>query len=633
MSSPETIAFQAETKKLLDLVIHSLYTHKEIFLRELVSNASDALDKLRYEALTDESLDADPDALRIRLEVDPEKRTLEIVDNGIGMTREEVIENVGTIARSGTKGFLEALEGAAPKGGEAGAPDMREMIGQFGVGFYSAFMVADEVELETRRAGQEGATRWRSRGAGDYTLEEIEREACGTSVRLHLKPIDTDDEEARDFTSEAVLRGVIKRYSDFIEYPIEMEVGEGDEREVKVLNSRKPLWTRPKGEVEEAEYTEFYRHLTHDWHEPLETIHFRAEGTTEYTALLYVPKERPVDLFDPNQQKSRVQLYVKRVFITAECEELLPVWLRFVSGVVDSADLPLNVSRETLQHNRQMGQIKKRLTRKTLDALGDLLKNRREDYGGFWEAFGPVLKEGIYYDDEFRQELAGLVLARSTNGDETCTLAEYVERMPVKQEDIYVLVAPDLESARRSPHLEALRAKGYEVLFLTDPVDDFVLERLSEFQDHKLRRIDRGDLDLDEEGEKEEREAREKELEPVLEALRKELSENVSDVRFSHRLTDSPACLVAGEFDPSPELRRMMRASGQDVPDPKRVLELNPNHPLVAKLDTLRADEDQFGRFGSFAELLFELARVAEGNAPSDPEKFGQAVSELMLKS
>jgi molecular chaperone HtpG len=625
MSAKENFTFQAETRELLDLVIHSLYTHKEIFLRELISNASDALDRLRFEALQQSEPAADTSGLRIRLEVDPEKRILEIDDNGIGMSRQEIVDNLGTIASSGTRGFLEAL-----KAKQDAAAALPELIGQFGVGFYSAFMIADRVEVETKRAGEEKGVRWTSDGKGEYALEDIDKAECGTTVVLHLKDA-SGEEGALDFTQDHVLRGVVKRYSDFIEYPIELETGEGEDAKVETLNSMKPLWTRPRSDVEDSEYVEFYKHLTHDWHDPLETIHFRVEGTAEYSALLYLPEQRPLDLFDPNQAKSRVHLYVKRVFIMEDCEGLMPVWLRFVRGVVDSSDLPLNVSRETLQHNRQLGQIKKRLTRKVLDTLAGILKDRRADYGGFWNAFGPVLKEGLYYDDENREELAKLALFASTAGDETTTLPEYLERMPVKQEEIYVLLAPDLASARRSPHLERFAEKGFEVLFLTDPVDEFVLQRFTEFGERKLRRIDRGELDLEEEEEKEEREAKEKELAPLLEAVRKELAEGVEEVRFSNRLTDSPACLVASEGELTPQMRRMLREQGQDVPEPKRVLELNACHPVVSRLEELSGDDADHARFAETCELLLGTALVTEGASPPDPTRYAKLVTDLLI--
>ena len=632
MSTAETIAFRAETKELLDLVIHSLYTHKEIFLRELISNASDALDKLRFEVLTagegagDDLSEAAVEALRVRLVIDAERRVLHIRDTGIGMSREEVIENLGTIARSGTKGFLDALRKA-----EDSSKAIPELIGQFGVGFYSAFMVADEVEVETRRAGEAKGVGWRSRGDGEYEIEDIDKDEIGTTVSLHLKPLDPSEEGNLDFTDEGVIQGIVKRYSDFIEYPVEMELGEGEERKLTVLNSQKPLWTRPRSEIEDEEYAEFYKHLTHDWHEPLETIHFQVEGTLEYSALLYLPKQRPMDLFDPDQAKSRIHLYVRRVFIMADCEELAPVWLRFVRGVVDSGDLPLNISRETLQHNRQMGKIQSKLTNKVLETMKRLQEERREDFGEFWKAFGPVLKEGLYYDDAHREELAGLALFESTAGDEPRSLGEYVQDMPAKQKEIYVLLAPDLETARRSPHLEAVASREFEVLFLTDPVDEFVLQRLSEFEGKKIRRIDQGEVDLEDEQEKEARQQKEKDLEPLVEAVKKELAESVEDVRFSNRLTDSPACLVASEHELTPQMRRMMEASGQSAPPSKRILELNAEHPLVGRMQSLSGDEASHERFAQSCELVLGMAQVAEGAAPSDPQRFTQLVSELML--
>lgn len=630
MSTKETIAFQAETKQLLDLVIHSLYTHKEIFLRELISNASDAMDKLRYEVLTNEELDVDTSDLRVLLEVDKEKRVLKIDDNGIGMTREELIRNIGTIASSGTKGFIEALQADQKQGVEF--PDL---IGQFGVGFYSAFMVADKVEVETRRAGAEEGYRWVSESTGDYSIEEIEREDHGTTIVLHLKAMEEGADGQADFTAEWVLREVVKRYSDFIEYPIQLQSGEGEEAKLETINSMKPLWTRPKSEVSDEEYDEFYKHLTHDWNKPLERVHFSVEGTSEYTALLYIPSQRPPDMFDPNQSKSKVQLFVRRVFITKECEELVPVWLRFVAGLVDSADLPLNVSRETLQHNRQISQIKKRVIRKVLDSLSSLQKDRRDEYVKFWEAFGPVMKEGIYYDDEHREDVAKLALYHSTKQEGTVSLPEYIERMPEDQEHIYVLLAQDLETARRSPHLEKLAAKGWEVLLMVDPVDDFVLQRLTKFNEHEIKRVERGEIDLEEEGEKQDREAKEKQFEPVLERIKKELEEDVSDVRFSSRLTESPACLVAGEHDMAPQMRRMLKESGQEVPESKPSLELNPAHPLVARMQALsEAKGDAAGEeFSASCELLLGAAHVNEGEAPPNPARFSKLLTELMLKN
>ncbi|HED66688.1 MAG TPA: molecular chaperone HtpG, partial [Planctomycetes bacterium] len=440
---------------------------------------------------------------------------------------------------------------------------------------------------------------------------------------------------------------VVKKYSDFIEYPIRLVSEDEDgEEKTETLNSQKPIWTRPASEISTEEHAEFYRHLTHDWKEPLATIHFHAEGTSEYTALLYIPRERPLDLFDPSHAKSRVHLYVKRVFIMEDSEELLPVWLRFVRGVVDSQDLPLNVSRETLQHNRQMGRIQKRLTSKVLDTLSRLQRDDRDGYSSFWDAFGIVLKEGIYYDAERAEEIAKLALFETTHtpeagdaepgegepGQDTrTTLVEYVERMPVKQKEIYVLVADDLAHAKRSPHLEALRAKGFEVLLLTDPVDEFWLQRLTSFADHPIRRVDRGEVDLEDEADKEKRTEKEKEYESLLEAIRKELSEHVETVRFTGRLQQSPACLVDPENALPPQLRRMLREQGQSVPEDKRILELNPSHPLVKRLADLAADEAHYDRFAEACELLLGTALVTEGATPPDPARYGELVSKLLL--
>lgn len=645
--SPEsqTLEFQAQTRELLDLMIHSLYSNKEIFLRELISNASDALDKRRVERLRDEAFSGDEAELEIRLERDESNRRLVIEDAGIGMSRDEIVANLGTIARSGTRQFLEEL-----KSGDKAASELPELIGQFGVGFYSAFMVADRVEVETRRLGANEAWSWSSAGDGEYTLEPSERETVGSRITLHLKQLEEDEAGAKDYSQEWVLRDVVKRYSDFVEYPIRMDVErteverdeegkevEGGEQKTVVetvtLNSMRPLWTRPRGEVTEEEHTEFYKHIARDWEAPLESIHFRAEGTTEYTALLYLPKQRPMGLFDPNESKSKVQLYVKRVFITADCEELMPTWLRFVPGIVDSADLPLNVSRETLQHARQLGQIQKRLIKKTIDAFGGLLKDRRADYEGFWEAFGPVLKEGLYYDDDNREALAKTVLLRSTHGEGWTTLDEYLERRPEGQEEIYVLSGPDLAAVRRSPHLEAFAAKGFEVLFLVDQVDEFAFQRLTEFSGAKIRSISKGEVDLGEDEEdKKSREEAEKEHAELVEAVKTALSEHVETVRFSGRLTDSAAVLVSGEHSMAPHVERMMRESGQSgfgMPESKRTLELNPSHAIVKKLAELQGSDD--GRFGEYCELLLGQALLTEGSPLPDPAQFSKLVSKLMV--
>lgn len=637
-TTQETHAFQAEAKELLHLVIHSLYSHKEIFLRELVSNASDACDKLRVEALTQPELLAGDDELRIQLEVDKDARTLSIVDNGIGMSLEELSTNLGTIAKSGTKAFAQQMaevKEAADKDPEA----VPRLIGQFGVGFYSAFMVADKVVVESRRAGADTAGRWTSEGLGEYTVEECDKAERGTRITLHLKPEDDGDERFQDFTEEYELREIVTRWSDFVEYPIQMEVtrweGEDDDRKevtkLETLNSQKPLWTRKKSEITDDEYDDFYKHVAKDWDAPLARVHFRAEGVHSYTALCYLPKKKQGELFDPQNMASKVQLYVRRVHISSECPDLLPSWLRFVSGVVDSDDLPLNVSRETLQHNRQLKAIQKRLTKKLLDELAKVQKERPADYVSFWGEFGQVLKEGIWHDDGHKEDLAKLLLFPSTVSLEAekaaetgglTSLSEYVERMEEGQDKIWFLSGADEKALRSSPHLE--RARGQEVLFFTE-IDEVAMSKLQDFQGHELVALDRGDADdaLD----KEAVEKAEKEYAKLVKAIKKELSEHVSDVRFTTRLTSSAACLVPGEGELPAELAIMLRAQGQPVPEVKKVLELNPAHELVQGLDARRKGKT----FGETCELLFGQAVLAEGGQLPDPARFAELVSKRLL--
>jgi len=651
----ETHSFEAEVQKVLELVIHSLYGNREIFLRELVSNASDALDKLRFEALTAEGLMEQDDSLGIALEVDKPAGILRVADNGIGMTREDLLNNLGTIASSGTRRFVESLK-------EQQAAESPELIGQFGVGFYSAFMVASEVTVETRRAGSDEGWRWHSTGAGEFTIEPAEDLGRGTLITLKLRSAgpdeaaDGEDEDASDgegaleFLEEWRLRELVKRYSDFVEYPIQMEIertepvldDEGKPLEdeepktvtsTETLNSMKPLWARPKSEIEETEYHEFYKHVSHDWNEPLETIHFRAEGTLEYTALLYLPKQRGMDLFDPDKANSRISLYVRRVLIQRECEDLLPRWLRFVRGVVESSDLPLNVSRETLQDNPKVKQIAKRLTRKVVDSIGGLLAERREDYESFWGAFGPVLKEGIYYGEDDDQRISKLCLFESTHGEGLTTLAEYIERMPEGQEVIYTLTAPDRKTAESSPLLEGLESKGFEVLFFLDPVDEFAMSRLFEFEGKKLASVDKGDLELEDEDEKKVREEKQKEFEGLLGALQETIDDEVKEVRFSSLLNESPAALVHDAGGMSPQMERMLRAQGQELPKQKRILELNPEHPLVAGLKKIHDVDQSSPRIGDFATVLLGQALLAEGASPPDPARFARLVTDLMVES
>lgn len=642
MTTVETHRFQAETQQLLDLMIHSLYTHKEIFLRELISNASDALDKRRVEGLTDEALRGDDEA-RILLDVDADARTLTIEDNGIGMTRDEVVENIGTIARSGTRAFLEQWR-EAKKADAAVAP---ELIGQFGVGFYSSFMVAERVVLETKRAGSdEPAVRWESTGDGSYTLDASERTEAGTRITLHLR--EQEEDEDKDFTKEWALRETIKRYSDFVEYPIQLEVerdvpaeNEGDEptKELRLetLNSMKPLWTKPREQITDEEHAQFYKHLARDWNDPLCTVHFRAEGTQEYTALLYVPANKPMDILDPGQSASRVSLYVRRVFVMERCEELVPPWLRFVSGLVDSSDLPLNVSRETLQHNRRMEQIRKRVVRKVLDALGAKLRDDRDAYRSFWDDLGFVLKEGIYLDEEHREDVAKISLWQTSADEEMTTLDEYTDRMVPGQTAIYYISGRSRRAAEQAPQLEQLKARGLEVLYLTERIDEWVVQRLETYGDHKLVSAEAPDLELpegDEESDetKQARAEQGERLAAVFTAVQKALDEHVSKVRLSDRLATSPAMLVADEEGPSPSAVRIMREVGETMPEPKRVLELNPDHAVLARLEALHGDGDPSKTFDEYCEVLLGQALLAEGSPLPDPTRYATLIGELLVR-
>lgn len=629
--------FQAEVKQLLDLMVHSLYSHKDIFLRELISNASDALDRLRFEQVTDESLRSEAE-LGIWLEANKEDRLLTISDNGIGMDKEEVIANLGTIARSGTKEFMKGLADAKKEGETS--PDL---IGQFGVGFYSAFMVAEEVTVITRKAGAETALEWVSTGDGGYTLEEASRNEAGTTITLKLKP---SDEEANlaDYSDEMVLRGIVKRYSDFVSYPIKLkawkdaEEGEGKVLDEQVLNSQKAIWARPKDEVTDDEYKEFYRHISHDWNEPLERIHLKMEGTFEALGLLYIPEKAPFDLYHP-EMKRGVQLYVRRVFIMDECKELVPAYLRFIKGVVDAQDLSLNVSREILQQDRQIRVIRKNLVKKVFNTLDSVCENSPERYRGFWQAFGPALKEGLVGGEPKEQErILNLTLTTSTHEDGKLTsLSDYVERMKEGQDVIYYMTGPSLSAVKNSPHLEAFAAKGYEVLWFTDPIDEIWLERGLTFKDKAFKSVGQGDVDLGTEEEKKEaeekREDKERELKDLLSALRSSLQEEVKEVRLSSRLTTSPACLVGDAGDMTPQMEKLMRSMGQEVPKTKRILELNPDHEVMPRLQALFTEDAQSETFKTYAELLYGQAVLAEGGTLADPARFGSLVASLMTAS
>jgi molecular chaperone HtpG len=609
-TTPERHEFQTEVRQLLDLMIHSLYSHKDIFLRELISNASDALDKVRFEAITRPELQPGGE-LEIRLEADPANRTLSVWDNGIGMARDEVVQNIGTIARSGTREFLEAVR--AQKGQ---VPP--ELIGQFGVGFYSSFIVADRIVLVTRKAGEDRATRWESTGDG-YSLEDAERDTAGTTVTLHLKAKDEED-GLRDYTDAQVLRDIVKQYSDFVGYPVRL----GGE----TLNSMKAIWARPKEEVSEEQYREFYKHLTHDWTDPLEHVLVRVEGTVEARALLYIPSKAPLDLFMRDQRRG-VQLYVKRVFIMDDWEALLPPWLRFVRGVVASDDLSLNVSREILQKDRQIQAIRKHLARRLLGALKEM---PREKYRTFWPEFGAVLKEGLLGFDENQDRILELVLAASTNGELT-SLAEYVERMKEGQDAIYYMTAATKSAGERSPHLEAFRAKGFEVLFFTDPVDELWLRMSREVQGKKLVSVAAAGVTPDATDEDATRAEQEESLRGLLDTLRAKLQDHVKDVRLSSRLKESPACLVGDPGDLSPHLRELFKRSGQEPPVTKRTLELNPSHPILARLRELHTGDKADPKLALYADLLYGQALLAEGAPLPDPAAFSRRIAELMASA
>jgi molecular chaperone HtpG len=639
----EQLEFQAEARQLLDLMVHSVYSNKDSFLRELISNASDALDKLRLEAFRNKDLDVDTSDLHIEVDVDKGARLLTIRDNGIGMTRDEVIALIGTLAKSGTAELRQQLREAKNEA----ASD--ELIGQFGIGFYSSFMVADKVELLTHKAGESDATRWESSGEGTYTIESVEDAPQGTAVTLHLKPEDAED-ELHDYTSDWKIKSLVKQYSDFIAWPIRMQVerrtpasqeeGEDGGEEVvtietETLNSMKALWARPKDEVSDEEYTEFYKHVAHAWDDPLEVIAMKAEGTFEYQALLFIPSHAPFDLFN-RDAKVGVQLYVKRVFIMGDCDQLMPEYLRFIKGVVDAQDLSLNVSREILQQDRQINAIRRRLTKKVLSTIKDLQSERPEDYRTFWTQFGRVLKEGLLSDADNQDTLLQISSFASTNSEEEATtLAEYVERMKEGQEQIFYATGETRQQILKSPHLEAFKAKGYEVLLLTDPVDEVWVGTVTEFDGKALQSVAKGEVDLDSGEDKSdaEREEQEKEFADVLTWLKETLIDHVKEVRLSTRLTDSPACLITDAFGMSPALARIYQASGQNIPIGKRILELNPGHPLITGLRQAHQDRPDDSTVAETAELLYGTALLAEGGALDDPARFAELLANQLTRA
>jgi len=619
MTEPTRHAFQAEVAEVLKLVVTSLYSNKEVFLRELVSNAADALDKLRFQGLSHPELLTEGETLGIKLTVDSEAKTITIADNGIGMTESELGENLGTIARSGTREFAKMIEQA-----RANSETAPRLIGQFGVGFYSAFLVSDKVEVVSRAAGQAQAYRWVSDGKQDYTIEPATRETQGTSVILHVRG-DMDE-----FLQEFRLRSLIQRYSDYISYPIELGVSKPDKApEFSAINKASALWQRSPKEVTDEQYDEFYKHLTHDWEAPRARRHFHVEGTQEFTGLLFLPKNPPFDLFDPSS-KHGVRLHVRRVLVMEACEEVLPKWLRFIRGVVDSEDLPLNVSRETLQDSRIVKTIRKQVVNHGLTMLEELASEKAAEYRAFWEAFGPVLKEGLHFDPEEKKRIARLLRFATSHGDEPTSLEDYVSRMKEGQTDVYYAVGPTRKLLSASPQLESLRQKGFEVLYLTDPVDPFAISNLDEFEGKKLTDVMSADFKLpgDEPTAANEEDA--KASEPLFKRVQEVLGSRVSEVRASRRLADSPACLVVPPGGLPPFLERMLKARQMDVPEAKRILEINPEHALVTQLRRLHIVDPQSPKLVDWIELLFDQALLAEGSPVEDPARFARRLTQLM---
>jgi molecular chaperone HtpG len=618
----QTFQFQAEARQVLDLMIHSLYTNKDIFLRELISNASDALDRLRFEALSNPELIDKDEHLEIVIESDTKEKTLTIHDNGVGMNREEVIQNIGTIAKSGTRELLQSLK-------EKKSPEvLNTLIGQFGVGFYSAFMAADRVTLLTRRAGDDKATQWESAGDGTYTITDSRKLTRGTSITLHLKTFEEDD-DVDDFTDKLVISRIVRQYSDFVAYPIYYKE-KGGKQEDKPLNSMKPIWTRPRSEVTEEEYKEFYKHISHDWNEPMKIWSFRAEGRTEYQALLFVPSKAPFDLFYQTG-KFGLHLYVRRVLIMEHCEELLPAYLRFVRGVVDSSDLPLNVSRQRLQEDRHIAQIRKWVTKKVLDSFEEMQKNEPEKYEEFWGQFGRVLKEGASFDFDNKSKLLSLCMFESSaDPEKRTTLKDYVARMKEGQPAIYYITGPSRRAVENSPHLEAFKEKGYEVLYLVDPVDEVLVQWVPEFQEKKLKSVAKGTADL---GDDTDLRDKLKEYSALIDALQSRLDNRVKQVRLSGRLKSSPVCLVVGEQDASPNLEKILSQMQTEHEKQKRIMEINPDHELVAKMRDRLKDNREDPLLDDFAEVMYGYALLAEGSELDDPKNFNEAVIRVMAKS
>lgn len=626
----ETHQFKTEVQQLMNIIIHSLYSHREIFLRELISNASDALDKLRFRTQTEPQLLGDDTELKIRITPDKKNRTLEISDNGIGMTYDEVMENIGTIAKSGTAGFLESVRAMNKEGGLT-----PELIGQFGVGFYSAFIVADRVTLFTKAAGSESAVKWESTGDGSFTIEPVEKKIRGTTIVLHLKKAEKDEQ---DFTEEWTIRGIIKKHSDFVSYPIVMDVErtepvldkEGKPEKGKTekvireetLNSMKAIWAKDKKEVTEDEYNEFYSHISHDWNPPLAHLHLKLEGTTEYNALLYIPSKAPFDLF-MQDRKHGIQLYSKRVFIMENCKDLMPQYLAFIQGVVDAPDLNLNVSREMLQQDALVRNIRKNLVKKILDLLAGLEK---EKYETFFTEFGHIFKAGITQDFDNKNKIASLLRYKTTHSDgQYTTLADYVSRMKPDQKEIYFITGDNLTVLLNSPHLEKLKDKDLEVLLMTDPIDEWVVRDLNEFDKKPFKSAEKGDLDLDKADDQ-----KKEQYTALFDFIKNSLDEKIKEVKPSTHLKDSVACLSGEAYDMSAYMEKILRASGQEVPKTKRVLELNMDHPLLSKIKSVFEKDKETPILKDYTDLLFDMAVIAEGGKLDNPSRFSKLIGDLM---
>ena len=618
----ESLGFQTEVQQLLDLMIHSLYSNQEIFLRELISNASDAADRLRFEGLQDDSLFEDDPELKIRVEYNKTQKTITVLDNGIGMSRQEVVDNLGTIAKSGSRQFFESLTGDQTKDSQ--------LIGQFGVGFYSSFIVAEKVEVFSRRAGlarEEGA-HWVSDGKSEYTVETVDRPKRGTKVILYLR------KEAKDFLDGYRLRSIISKYSDHISLPIVMPKEGKDEKGEDTVNTAKALWTRNKKDIKDEEYNEFYKTVSHDFEDPLCHVHNKVEGKLEYTSLLFIPARAPFDLWD-REQRHGVKLYVKRVFIMDDAKQLLPPYLRFVKGVVDSDDLPLNISREILQQNKVIETIRSASVKKILDLLKKLADKEPDKYKQFWQTFGRVMKEGVIDAPDKRENLAKLFRFKSTREDteeETVSLDDYIAGMKEGQKAVYYVTAENYATAKNSPHLEIFRKKGIEVLLLTDPIDEWLVAHLAEYQEKPLTSVNKGELDLgdlaDEKSEDESGDTDDEKLEGLTKRIEKVLDERVKEVRITRRLTASPACLVADEYGMGRHMEQILKASGQQMPMEKPILEINPDHPIVGKLQ----NEEDENRFGDWANILFEQALLSEGGQLEDPAGFVHRLNSIFLE-